>query len=163
MTEQQEQPQDASGVQDQVVVNQPNPNLSRDAEGNRVYDEGVSGPDPRVWGTDDERPDPFLFEDQAKEGAGGVAPDTISAEGVSGPDSRFWTKEVDANGIEQYVGRDYMLMQQEGPPVTDLRTPEVVQEQQGWMAEVDQQAAANTISPSEPESTGNDEGGTDSA
>jgi len=117
----QENPQDNTGVADAVAVNQPNPNLSRDEEGNRVLDEGVGGPDPRFWGTDDERPDPFLHEDTVAEGAGGVPADTISEEGVRGPDSRWWTKEVDEDGVERYPGRDEMNYLEPSPPVTDLR------------------------------------------
>jgi hypothetical protein len=81
-----------------------------------------------------------------------VEPDTVARDGRSGPDSRAWTKEVDEEGIEQYVGRDNKaLLAEQGPEATDLRPPEVVEEQEGWMAEVDQAAAENTVEPTDPE------------
>lgn len=155
-------PQDAAGVADRVAVNQPNPNISRGANGEVVYDEGVSGPDPRFWGRDEDRPDPFEAEKAApKEGEGGVAPDTISPEGISGPDSRWWgQKEADAEGVEQHVGRDDLNYLQPPPEAVDQRPPELIEAQRQELQGIDEAAAANTITPPTEEAT---EGGSNGA
>lgn len=81
---------DGTGASDATQV------VLRAEDGTITHAEGVKGPDPDVWGADEERPDPFAA--QADEG---VPLDTVTDDGVKGPASEYWEQDEDGN----YVNR----------------------------------------------------------
>lgn len=91
---------DEIGVEDNVGV------VLRSEDGGIKHAEGVNGPDPEVWGSDEERPDPFAGEPDPGIPVGVVRYDYFEDDSVE--DLRQRAKDAGITGVSKAARNDVL-------------------------------------------------------